>query len=78
MEGSVIGSPYMNLGHSPAALDAMQAIKNNALKFDGEFVLLWHNSHLDTLADKKYYEQMISAHPAASGDASSCKAADRG
>lgn len=59
MESSVIADRYMGLGYSPAALDKMQLLKKKSLAHGGDFVLLWHNSHLTTPEDREFFSQLI-------------------
>jgi hypothetical protein len=59
MECSVIADRYMGLGYSQKALDAFLFYKNTCKKFNGNFTLLWHNSHLTTDNDKTLYKELI-------------------
>ena len=59
MESSVIAKRYMNLGYSDEALKIMKKIKSTCEKFGGNFTLLWHNSHLSTPNDRKFYLDLI-------------------
>jgi hypothetical protein len=59
MEGSVLGDAYLGLGHSRAAMDLMQQLKSRALKYGGDFTLLWHNSSLLTKADRAFFQEII-------------------
>lgn len=44
MECTVIDEQYMNLGATEKAPAYMEKLKERCRLFDGEFVLLWHNS----------------------------------
>lgn len=59
MESSVIARRYMNLGYSDQALSTMKRIKQICYQFGGSFTLLWHNSHLLTDEDKRFYLELI-------------------
>ncbi len=58
MEDTVIN--YMRLGHSDAALEFMQRLKETCRRFEGTFTLLWHNSHLATEQDRHFYTTLLS------------------
>lgn len=60
MEGSLVGERYMNLSY-PAALDYALELRARCMHFDGDFTLLWHNSHLLTPHDWHTYGQLIHA-----------------
>ncbi len=60
MECSVIWDKYMGLGYSSKAIEAVQDIQNKCRKICGNFVLLWHNTHLNTKKDREFYEAIIS------------------
>lgn len=60
MESSVISKRYMNLGYSNQALLIMRGIKKTCYQFGGSFTLLWHNSHLCTEEDRRFYLELIS------------------
>lgn len=57
MESSVISS--LGLGHSEEALHLMTYIKNIALKYGGNFNLLWHNSSLLSNEDRFLFEKLL-------------------
>lgn len=59
MECSVIAPRYMGMGYTEAALSTMQEIKKRALAFDGDFTLLWHNSHFQTPDDARFFTELI-------------------
>lgn len=46
MECSVIADRYLGLSYPDAALDLMLTLKHRALRYGGNFTLLWHHSHL--------------------------------
>ncbi|MDO9384673.1 MAG: polysaccharide deacetylase family protein [Hyphomicrobiaceae bacterium] len=55
MESSVISDQYQGLGYGQKAKQLLNDLKYRSLKFNGEFVLLWHNSHFLTAEDHKLY-----------------------
>lgn len=66
MEVSVIADQYLGLGYKNEALELMLELKRVTLDYGGEFILLWHNSHFMTEADRLLYTQVIGAqdpHP---------------
>ena len=50
---------HLDLGD--AALAAMVALKDTCRRYDGDFVLLWHNNRLQTAADRRLYEAVLDA-----------------
>ena len=60
MECSVIDERYMGLGYSEEARLLMLSLKKNALAYGGDFTILWHNSHLSTSLDKKFFTELLS------------------
>lgn len=58
MECSVIADRYMGLGYSDAALALMQRYRATCQRFGGDFAFLWHNSHLGTDADQRFYRAL--------------------
>jgi hypothetical protein len=59
MECSVIAPRYLGLGYGPAALALFQRLKQHCQAVDGQFTLLWHNSHFTTAADSELYRQVF-------------------
>ena len=41
----MIAERYLELGYTPEALDLMLTLKHRALRYGGDFTLLWHNSY---------------------------------
>ncbi len=61
MECSVIDDSYMGLGYSKEALQVIKDLKQKCFKYNGNFSLLWHNSHFKTEDDKKMFEEIVNA-----------------
>ncbi|MGR2882811.1 hypothetical protein ABMX65_13440 [Vibrio vulnificus] len=59
MESTIINSRYEGLGYSEEALQRFKLLKSNALKYGGDFNLLWHNCHLIHEQDRKMYLDII-------------------
>lgn len=59
MECSVIADRYMGLGYSNESMQTFLSYKNTCKKYNGNFTLLWHNSHLTTDNDRKFYKELI-------------------
>ena len=57
MECSVIAERYMALGYSEEALTLMEGCRDACHRFGGDFTLLWHNSHLASAADRRFYRR---------------------
>lgn len=61
MECSIIDKLYMGLGYGEEALQTMKDLKQKCFKYNGNFSLLWHNSHFKTKEDKKMFEDVVNA-----------------
>ena len=61
MECTIIDDMYMGLGYSEKAFEVMQDLKQKCFKYNGNFSLLWHNSHFKTKKDKKMFEDIVNA-----------------
>ena len=48
----------MDLDHGAAAR-AAQALKSRALAFGGDFSILWHNSELYSMKDRKLLQTIV-------------------
>lgn len=59
MECSVIADNYLALGYGDETRDLMLMLKRRALRYGGDFNLLWHNSHLLTGADRDLFCELI-------------------
>lgn len=59
MECSVLADGYLGMGHSQDALDLMKTLKERALRYGGDFTLLWHNSELMRLADRRFFQILL-------------------
>jgi hypothetical protein len=59
MECSVIADRYLALGYSDKALQLMQRLRDTCHHFSGDFTLLWHNSHLESEADRHFYRELV-------------------
>ncbi len=59
MECTIIDDMYMGLGYSEEALQVMKELKQKCFKYNGNFSLLWHNSHFKTEKDKKMFEEIV-------------------
>lgn len=59
MEASVLSQRYMNMGYSDDTLDYMKRLKATCHEHGGTFTLLWHNSHLRTENDRRFYQELI-------------------
>lgn len=61
---TIVGSPlpncYLRPGYSQKAMDRMLTLKQRALAYGGDFILLWHNSHLTTAEDRAFFRELIS------------------
>lgn len=59
MECSVIAERYLGLGYSDEALAMMQGYRDICHRLGGDFTLLWHNSHLGSEADRRFYGALV-------------------
>ncbi|KAF0279732.1 MarR family transcriptional regulator [Spiribacter aquaticus] len=59
MECSVIAKRYMALGYGDEALAVMERCRDISHRFGGNFTLLWHNSHLDSAADHRFFRRLV-------------------
>lgn len=62
MECTVIAQRYMGMGYSENALELMRTYKRICHRFGGDFTLLWHNSHLMSLDDKRLYSELVGSN----------------
>lgn len=60
MEHAVISKGYMELGYTDAALDTFRQLKHQCHTYNGNFILLWHNSFFTNKEDKKMLEAILS------------------
>ena len=59
MECSVIAERYLGLGYTDQALDLMLTLKHRALRYGGNFTLLWHNAHFNHPKDREFYQALV-------------------
>ena len=59
MECSVIAERYLGLGHGPAALALILQLQQRCRTVNGQFTLLWHNSHFTRAEDRELYRQVM-------------------
>lgn len=61
MECTVIAERYMNMGYSEEAINYVLDLKRKSLKYNGNFVFLWHDYHFYSEKDKLFYQKMIAS-----------------
>ena len=59
MECTVMASRYMGLGLGQEALEKFIQLKVACMSVGGCFTLLWHNSQLETAAERQLYQDVI-------------------
>ena len=60
MEGSSFFSvQYMIFGYSNKSLEIIKCYLDACKKFDGDFVLLWHNSFFDSVMNASVYKELV-------------------
>ena len=59
MECSVIEEQYMGLGYSDESFNVMKRYKDICKKFNGDFVMRWHNSSFDYQQSCAIYSKLI-------------------
>lgn len=57
MECSLIDERYMNLGYSRVAYDKVVELREKCRQFNGNFVILWHNTRFENLGDIALLEE---------------------
>lgn len=60
MEHAVISRGYMELGYTAASLAMFRQLKQQCHLYNGNFILLWHNSFFTNKEDKKMLEAILS------------------
>jgi hypothetical protein len=60
MEHAVISGGYMELGYTAASLAMFRQLKQQCHLYNGNFILLWHNSFFTNREDKKMLEAILS------------------
>jgi len=63
MESSIISKQYMGLGYSEISLEKMLGLYERCRQFDGQFTLLWHNSHFSNPEDESFYKKLVMGAP---------------
>jgi hypothetical protein len=59
MDASVIDERYMGLGPTEAAVDYLLELKRHCQRFDGDYVLLWHNQRFTDPREREIYRTVI-------------------
>lgn len=59
MESTIIAERYENLGYSDEALNRFLDLKCSCQWYQGQYTLLWHNSHFGRCEDKAFYLRLI-------------------
>lgn len=59
MDGTIYGTAYMNKGLGAQARDSVARTVSATRAMNGEFSLLWHNSELNELKKRKFYEATV-------------------
>ncbi len=59
MEASVLSSSYMNKGYTEEALNIFVSLRKECQKYNGDFVLLWHNSYFFSHKDREILEGIL-------------------
>lgn len=58
MECSILDKNYLGVTYTKA-LEIMQDLKSKCYQYGGNFILLWHNSHLKAEEDRKLFKELI-------------------
>ncbi len=61
MECTVIDERYMDLGTGEKAFWMIKSVKDTCRKFNGDFVVLWHNTRFIDQQERRLYHQMLLA-----------------
>ena len=59
MEKTLLSSEYMNINDEDEMLLYLKNLSDVVKKYNGEFVLLWHNQKLSTTSEKEVYEKVL-------------------
>lgn len=59
MESTIIAERHENMGYSDEALKRFLDLKCSCQWYQGQYTLLWHNSHFGKREDKAFYLQLI-------------------
>jgi peptidoglycan/xylan/chitin deacetylase (PgdA/CDA1 family) len=59
METTLRSSEYMGKPGSLNCLELSLKLKNRAMRYGGDFTMLWHNSNLQTAEDREFFEELI-------------------
>ncbi|WP_417449430.1 polysaccharide deacetylase family protein [Kordiimonas sp.] len=59
MDVTLLSQEYMALGYGNAVNEHVAAMKDRALRYGGNFTVLWHNSNLLTRRDRELFEYCI-------------------
>jgi hypothetical protein len=59
MECSVLSKSNLNLGYTDKSLSFMKQLRYQALRFGGDFTVLWHNSHLLSNSDREFFCEIV-------------------
>lgn len=59
MECSVIDDRYLGLGITEKSLKVFLDLKNIVRKYEGDFVILWHNNRLNCVEERALYEKVL-------------------
>lgn len=54
----MIAECYLGLGYSDEALHLMKKYRDICHHMRGDFTLLWHNLHLQSEADRRFYREL--------------------
>ncbi len=59
MESTIIEEQYEGLGYSELAVGRALQLREQCQIYNGNFVFLWHNCHLESLLDRDFFERLI-------------------
>lgn len=59
MECTVISPMYEGLGYSNQAMERFKYFIRKTSQYNGNYTLLWHNSHFSNAKDKQFYKELI-------------------
>jgi hypothetical protein len=60
MEATLFAKRYLNLNYDKKVLNEVLKLKINCLKYGGDFIFLWHNSHFNSKKDFDFFENILS------------------
>ncbi|WP_417326344.1 polysaccharide deacetylase family protein [Halarcobacter sp.] len=59
MECTIIDESYMGYGFTPKAFDVIKELQKKCIKYNGDFILLWHNNYFFLKEHYEMFEKLM-------------------